>query len=185
MDNTLVKIESKQVQTSLMVTGWELPSTMTETDWKQAGSFLMQVNQARQWWLGDWWNACKWGDGEAACKEIGVSYQTAQDCGWVAASFQISRRREKLTFSHHRETCPIENQTIQDQLLEWCLSDKKRKQKSACFCKSTLLQRFTKTLRKRCRLCMHATYRRRKHVFRKHRKIFGHRTAFNSSKPTG
>jgi hypothetical protein len=110
-----------------MVTGWELPSTMTESDWKQAGSFLMQVNQARQWWLGDWWNACKWGDGKAACEEVGVDYQTAKDCGWVATSFQLSRRRDKLTFSHHREVCPTGDPTIQDQLLDWCLSGSKRK----------------------------------------------------------
>ena len=101
-NSTLVKIESPQIQTSLLSTGWNLPAQITEDDWKLAGSFLMQVNQARQWWLGDWWNACKWGDGKAACEEIGVDYQTATDCGWVASSFQISRRREILTFSHHR-----------------------------------------------------------------------------------
>jgi hypothetical protein len=127
MDNTLVKIESPQIQTSLTQTGWDLPTAMTETDWKQAGSFLMQVNQARQWWLGDWWNACKWGDGKAACKEVGIEYDTAKMCGQVSRSFKLCRRIHNLTFSHHREVCPIEDQVMQDQLLDWCLSGKKRK----------------------------------------------------------
>ena len=97
--NMLVKIESPQITTSLMATGWDLPTAMTETDWKRAGSFLMQVNQARQWWLGDWWNACKWGDGKAACEEVGVDYQTARLCGHVSTNFELLRRRNKLRHS--------------------------------------------------------------------------------------
>jgi hypothetical protein len=119
MDNTLMKIESPQIQTSLMQSGWNLPSSITEDDWKVAGSFLVKVNQARQWWLGDWWNACKWGEGKAACDEIGVDYQTAADCGMVAKKFQISSRNEKLTFSHHKAVCSIEDKDIQDELLDW------------------------------------------------------------------
>ncbi len=127
MDNTLVKIESPQIQTSLTQTGWDLPTKMTESDWKEAGSFLMQVNQARQWWLGDWWNACKWGDGKAACAEVGVDARTAKDCGIVARNFEMARRNALLTFSHHREVCPIEDPATQDQLLDWCLSGTRRK----------------------------------------------------------
>ena len=38
-NSTLVKIESPQIQTSLLSTGWNLPAQITEDDWKQAGSF--------------------------------------------------------------------------------------------------------------------------------------------------
>jgi len=131
MDETqgveLIKIESPQISTELMSTGWNLPTNMTEEDWKKAGSFLVQVDQARQWWLGDWWNSCKWGEGQEACADIGVDYQTARDCGFVATSFELSRRRDKLTFSHHREVCPIDDPAMQDKLLDWCLSGEKRK----------------------------------------------------------
>jgi len=127
MDNTLVKIESPQITTSLTSTGWALPTVMSEADWKQAGSFLMQVNQARQWWLGDWWNACKWGDGKAACEEIGVDSETASDCGAIAKMFQNPRRRGNLTFSHYKELRPISDPAIQDKLLDWCLSGSSRK----------------------------------------------------------
>jgi hypothetical protein len=127
MNNTLVKIESPQISTDLASTGWSLPTTMTESDWKQAGSFLMQVNQARQWWLGDWWNACRWGDGKSACAEIGVDYQTARKCGQVAKSFEFVRRRTLLTFGHHEAVCPIEDKEMQDKLLNWCLVGTQRK----------------------------------------------------------
>jgi len=129
MENTLVKIESPLVQTSLSATGWNLPTTMTEGDWKQAGSFLMQVNQARQWWLGDWWNACKWGDEKRKeiCKEIGVEYPTAKNAGWVSRNFELSRRRDNLTFTHHHEVASISDPVIQDKLLDWCLTDSRRK----------------------------------------------------------
>ena len=123
----LMKIETPQLKTTLSAIGWNLPANMTEEDWKNAGSFLVQVDQARQWWLGDWWNGCSWGEGQSACAEIGVDYQTAQNCGQVAKKFQISRRREKLSFSHHAEVCPIDDPAMQDKLLDWCLSGPKRK----------------------------------------------------------
>jgi len=126
-NSTLVKIESPQIQTSLLSTGWNLPAQITEDDWKQAGSFLMQVNQARQWWLGDWWNACKWGDGKAACEEVGVNHNLAEKCGVVAKNFKSFRRRKDLTFTHHQDVCTVDNTTIQDQLLDWCLTGSKRK----------------------------------------------------------
>lgn len=35
------------------------------------------------------------------------SYQTARDAGMVAGRFEPSRRRDNLTFKHHRETAPL------------------------------------------------------------------------------
>jgi hypothetical protein len=88
---------------------------------------LVQVDQARQWWLGDWWNACQWGDGKEACEHIGVDYTTAADCGAVARMFEFARRRVKLTFSHHAEVCPIDDPSMQDKLLDWCLDGERRR----------------------------------------------------------
>ena len=101
----------------LTQTGWSLPD-LTEDQWESAGAALVKLDRARQWWLGDWWNSCKWGDGEEACKRIGVNYSNARVCGHVADTFQMLRRRNNLTFNHHREVCPIEDESIQDQLLD-------------------------------------------------------------------
>jgi hypothetical protein len=49
-------------------------------------------------------------------------------------NFQISRRRENLSFSHHMEVCSIDDPAMQDKLLDWCLSDTKRKTRHTFVC---------------------------------------------------
>ena len=90
-------------------------SPHSEQDWASAGAFLVQVDQARQWWLGDWWNACKWGDGRQACENMGISLDTAQACGLVSRTIKSCRRRQDLRFSHHKELRPITEETLQDK----------------------------------------------------------------------
>ncbi len=125
-DILTVKAGDLSIAADLTATGWNLPENLTEREWKNAGCLLVTIDQARQWWLGDWSNACKWGDGKSACENIGVDYQTTKDCGMVAKAFQFSRRRENLTFSHHREVCPIDDPVMQDKFLDWCLEGEKR-----------------------------------------------------------
>jgi hypothetical protein len=127
MNDLLIRAETPAIKADLKSTGWNLPANMTEADWRIAGAFLVQVDQARQWWLGDWWNACKWGEGKDACAEIGVNPEVAKHCGVVARNFEMVRRRTILTFSHHAEVCPIDDIEMQDKLLDWCLTDDKRK----------------------------------------------------------
>ena len=98
----IMKVEG---QTGLTTIGWDL-TNINEDQWNDAGEILVKIDQARQWWLGDWWNACAWGDGKAACERIGVNYQTASNCGDVSKSIQLSRRRVNLSFSHHYEVRP-------------------------------------------------------------------------------
>jgi len=111
----LVKIES---QVAIGRTGWDL-SGITEKQWNEAGQFLVEVDQARQWWLGDWWNACQWGTGRAACERLGINYETAKRCGAVARTFELWRRIHNLGFYHHMAVCPIDDPAEQDRLLDW------------------------------------------------------------------
>lgn len=128
MENEILfKATSLNLKTELMRTGWNLPIEMSEEDWKKAGSFLVDLDQAKQWWLGDWWNSCKWGDGQKACEELGVDYENARKCGSIAKVFKLLRRRNNLSFSHHQEVCSIKEIEMQDKLLNWCLSEPKRK----------------------------------------------------------
>ena len=39
--------------------------------------------------------------------ELGFPYQTAADAAWIAGKFQFSRRREKLSWSFHREVLTL------------------------------------------------------------------------------
>lgn len=118
--NELIKVEG---QTGLTATGWDL-ANINEDQWNDAGNLLVRLDQARQWWLGDWWNACQWGDGKDACEGLGINYENARVCGHVSATIELLRRRNNLTFSHHREVCPIDDPTMQDKLLDWAEAEK-------------------------------------------------------------
>jgi len=100
----LIRVEG---QTGLTSTGWEL-ANLTEDQWNDAGAILVKVDQARQWWLGDWWNACKWGDGKSTCEELGINLENAKNCGVVSKSFERSLRNDNLTFSHHKACTPLD-----------------------------------------------------------------------------
>jgi hypothetical protein len=99
----------------------ELPATLTAQQWHEVGATLQRVDEARQWWLGDWWNAgVKWGQGREACAELGLSYDTVSASGHVAKHIEFCRRRQNLPFSHHREVCAITEPEVQDRFLLWC-----------------------------------------------------------------
>lgn len=75
-----------------------------------------------QWLLGDWWNAgVQWGEGEAVCEALGIDYGVARNCGSIAATFELSRRRDKLSFRHHTEVCALDYPAVQDRFLDWGL----------------------------------------------------------------
>lgn len=82
---------------------------------------LKSAEKAIQWWLGD---ALRFGErkyGEMysqALEEIDYSYGTLRDVAWVAGRFELSRRRDNLSWSHHREVAaldPQEQETLLDQ----------------------------------------------------------------------
>lgn len=107
--------------------GWTLPSNLTAEEWRKAGEMLAKIEQSKQWWLGDWWKAGKWGDGPEACEAIGVDYGTAANAGRVCETFEFSRRRENLSFSHHVEVCAIESEDVQNRFLDWAAEGDKPK----------------------------------------------------------
>lgn len=106
---------------ALTTTGWALPSTLTQQEWVECGRSLTKLDEARQWWLGDWWNAgVKWGEGQQVCAELGLSYDTTKAAGHVADHMQLCRRRHNLSFSHHREVCVLNAAEVEDRFLLWC-----------------------------------------------------------------
>ena len=81
---------------------------------------------ASQWRLGD---LARFGEArfgrmyEQAIAESGLSYQTVANIKAVAAKFEISRRRENLSFGHHAEVAALPA-AEQDRLLD--LAEKSR-----------------------------------------------------------
>jgi hypothetical protein len=105
-------------------TGWALPEKMTEAEWLHAGAMLSKVEGAMNWWLGDWWAFGEhgYGDRKALVESEeweGPSYQGCKDSAYVCATFEKSRRRDLVSFNHHRECASLPTSEA-DQVLDWC-----------------------------------------------------------------
>ena len=88
------------------------PAQLTEKDWQEVGQALGRAGGTLQWWIGDWWaySEHRYGDRKATVEGdawSGPSFQACMDCAAVARAFETSRRREVLTFTHHREVTSL------------------------------------------------------------------------------
>ena len=59
--------------------------------------------------MGDWWRfgEQKYGERAKAALESDYSFQTWMDAAWVAEKIETSRRREVLSWAHHREVAAL------------------------------------------------------------------------------
>ena len=97
--------------------------------WRDEGRQIVEYGRqigdnasANQWRIGDWWNAGeRYGQKTQTAKELGLKPATCRNLGYVAQAFNVSRRRETLSFDHHR-TVISRDQAEQDRLLNWCLN---------------------------------------------------------------
>lgn len=94
----------------LTPTALRLPEGMDTEGWEQVGAALGRVRRATRWWIGDWATYGEgrgYGDLTAVAERVGLSAQTVWDCAWVSRQVEPSRRREDLSWSHHREVAPL------------------------------------------------------------------------------
>lgn len=111
-------------------TWYRLPESLNVHQWKAVGEQLISVEKSVMWWIGDWWvyGEQKYGERASAVKDWdGPSFQSCQDAGWVCKKFprqirsdgvETSRRREVLTFNHHKEVAALPPEEA-DELLDW------------------------------------------------------------------
>ena len=101
-------------------TGLAIHRELTRAEWAELGVQLHAVETGIQWAQGDWIlygaKRTRGGDVAAAVDATGLSYQALSDITWVARRIEPSRRRGKLSFSHHREVAGLEPHE-QDSLL--------------------------------------------------------------------
>lgn len=90
----------------------EIPKGQTFDDWVEMGRSLCEGQRVVNWWIGDWWAAGSHRHGErakvAAEGIFGREFQSLMDMASVCRSFETSRRREALSFTHHREVAALE-----------------------------------------------------------------------------
>ena len=94
----------------LTQTSWSPRRELTLTDWLRHGRSLGSVGRASGWWIGDWirYGNARYGEKyETAARVTGYDVQSLMNMAYVASRFEISRRRENLSFSHHAELAAL------------------------------------------------------------------------------
>jgi hypothetical protein len=105
---------------ALTEVSWVARRRLSASDWVRQGRTLGSLGRAVGWWLGDWlrYGSAHYGERYAMAARItGYDKQTLMNMTYVASRFEISRRRESLSFSHHAELAPLP-QADQDSWLQ-------------------------------------------------------------------
>ncbi len=100
--------------------GHRLPASLSFERWQALGRRIGSITNASSWWLGDW---AFYGEGrygkkyKQAIAVTGLDHQTLRNYAWVAGRFDVSRRRDKLSFGHHAELAAL-SEHEQDEWLD-------------------------------------------------------------------
>jgi len=84
------------------------------------------MSRVSNWWVGDWlqYGAARWGEKYAEAARItGYDVKTLRNIAYVARRFDLSRRRDKLTWSHHAEVAVLDHEE-QDRWLDRVVADR-------------------------------------------------------------
>jgi hypothetical protein len=90
--------------------GLRLRAGLRFDDWRQAGAEISRISSASAWWLGDWvvYGEQAYGSRYRAALEVtALDYKTLRNYAWVARRFELSRRRDTLSFQHHAEVAGL------------------------------------------------------------------------------
>lgn len=100
--------------------GMSLAKDLSYAEWEQVGFKLAKFGRSMQWWIGDWINygSKKYGETyKAAIQATGLAYGTVRNFQAVCGQFELSRRRDSLSYQHHADVCGLEKKD-QDELLD-------------------------------------------------------------------
>jgi hypothetical protein len=90
--------------------GLQFPRQLPFEAWLGVGAQLAAVAGSSAWCLGDWLiygQAAYGGRYRDAVERTGLDYQTLRNYAWVAGRFELSRRRDTLSFGHHAEVAAL------------------------------------------------------------------------------
>ncbi|MFD0490370.1 LmbU family transcriptional regulator [Saccharopolyspora erythraea] len=95
--------------------GLQFPHSLPFEDWERAGKKITRIVNSSAWFLGDWvvYGQARYSDRyRRAIETARLDYQTIRNYAWVARRFELSRRRDKLSFQHHAEVAalPVDQQ---------------------------------------------------------------------------
>jgi hypothetical protein len=102
---------SGSVTAELTRVGWAPSGDLGIAEWSAVGRRFGEISRCSQWWLGDWINYgnSKFGERYSrAVKLTGYDVQSLMNMVYVASRFEIYRRRENLSWSHHATLASLE-----------------------------------------------------------------------------
>ena len=108
-----------------MVT-WNPPESIEHGEWVAAGRRLGRIGRVSSWWVGDWlrYGTTRWGEKYVEAARItGLDGKTLRNIVYVASRFELSRRRDNLTWSHHSELAALDRED-QDHWLDRAIADR-------------------------------------------------------------
>lgn len=91
--------------------GFRARAGMTFNEWISAGRQISRISTASAWWVGDWllYGERAYGSRYRAGLELtAFDYKTLRNYAWVARRFEMSRRRDALSFQHHAEVAALQ-----------------------------------------------------------------------------
>jgi hypothetical protein len=104
------KIPSISGRMEVRKSGMIFSGKLNFRDWESIGERLFSMADSTAWWIADW---LLFGESafmdryEEAIRRTSLSYQTLRNYAWVARQFELSRRRDKLSFGHHAEVAAL------------------------------------------------------------------------------
>ena len=100
-------------QADLTAVAWVAAGELAYDDWLRQGGRLGVAGRSSGWWIGDWvrYGAATYGQRYAVTTRVtGYNDQTLMNMVYVATRFEISRRRENLSWSHHAELAALDRE---------------------------------------------------------------------------
>ncbi|MQA95190.1 MAG: LmbU [Streptosporangiales bacterium] len=90
--------------------GLRFAGSLTFEGWERAGEQISRIVSSSAWCLGDWIivGQSRFSDRyKQVIEAVGLDYQTVRNYAWVARRFELSRRRDTLSFQHHAEVAAL------------------------------------------------------------------------------
>lgn len=128
---TTIKAITLSKKCKVYPTGLEIDESTTFKEWCDIGITLKQIGRTHTWCVGDWINfghrkylqekgiATEGRHGKLyteALSSMSFEYGSLRTFVWVSSTFKLSRRRDNLTWSHHRDVAGLDEE-LQDYFL--------------------------------------------------------------------
>jgi hypothetical protein len=104
-------VRSARPSAELTRVGWTPSADIGLHEWSAVGRRFGEIGRCSQWWLGDWihYGNAKFGERYSrAAKLTGYDAQSLMNMVYVASRFEIYRRRENLSWSHHATVAALD-----------------------------------------------------------------------------